>query len=71
MNLSIPRAVSKSHFRTICPHPSMIHVNDVRRAAHESINAMKLTETYLDFIKKLDDPCVEITARPSVATFIV
>lgn len=71
MNDTAPRAVSKLHFDKICPKRSIIHVADVRKAVEDSSSAMKLTEAYIDFINKLDDPCVEITASTGATTFIV
>ena len=72
-NVTVPLAVHKDYFDKICPKPSIVHVDEVQRIAvrGKDYDPYKITQTYLEFINKLDDPCVEIASRPGRPTFII
>ncbi|GJE89655.1 O-fucosyltransferase family protein [Phanerochaete sordida] len=55
-----PRAVARTHFRKICPNPTLIDGEVVRRLHGSGANAMKIEETWLEYLAQIDDPCVEI-----------
>lgn len=53
-----PRAISLTHFRQICPKPTRIRSADVIHDEGES--AATRTAIWLEYLRHIDDPCVEI-----------
>ncbi|KIP04170.1 hypothetical protein PHLGIDRAFT_76434 [Phlebiopsis gigantea 11061_1 CR5-6] len=58
-NVTVPRAIHKDYFNKICPQRSVINVDDVQRIAVKGndYDPYKITQTYLESINELDDPC--------------
>ena len=68
---TLPRAVHKDYFYKICPKRTIISVDDVHKIAVKGTDydPYKITQTYLEFLNRIDDPCVEIAAKPGHTTF--
>jgi hypothetical protein len=55
-----PRAVSKSYFQKICPHPTVIRADKIFKYRGGGTNALEVEETWLDYLRKVDDSCLEV-----------
>lgn len=55
-----PRAVTKEYWDEICPNKTVIRADEVRKLHGEGATALKITETWLEYLKNIEDPCVEV-----------
>ncbi|GJE89657.1 O-fucosyltransferase family protein [Phanerochaete sordida] len=55
-----PRAVAKAHFKKICPNPTLVHGEELRALHGPGADAARIEETWLEYLAKIDDPCVEV-----------
>lgn len=65
-----PRAISKSRWDVICSSRTIIRTEDVRKIHGEGATARKIIDTYVEYISKIDDPCIEID-RYSGSIFLI
>lgn len=62
INDSTPLSISKEHFEEICTKPYILHGEHVRAAHGDGASAQEVVDTWVKFLKAIDDPCVEIPA---------
>lgn len=55
-----PRAVRKEYFDQICPNKTIIRADVIRKLHEEWAPAPKIMETWVNYIRKIDDPCLEV-----------
>ncbi|PSR92064.1 hypothetical protein PHLCEN_2v4780 [Hermanssonia centrifuga] len=55
-----PRAISKSHWQKICPHPTVVDGAEVRKLHGGGASALKIVETWVEYLNGIEDPCVEV-----------
>ena len=65
-----PVAISKSRWDQICKNPTIVRGEAVRAIHGEGANALKILDTWKEYLAAIDDPCVEI-ARDSGSIFHV
>lgn len=58
-----PRAITKAYWKKICPHPTLINATEVRLIHGEGASSLKITETWRDYIAKIDDPCLMVPRK--------
>ncbi|GJE89688.1 O-fucosyltransferase family protein [Phanerochaete sordida] len=64
-----PLAVHQKYFEKICPNPTIVKTEDVRPyMGPEHPTALKILQTWTEYLKGIDDPCVEV-ARDSERIF--
>lgn len=52
--------MSKAYWDQICPNKTVIRADEIRKLHGEGADARKIIDTYLDYIKKIEDPCLEV-----------
>ncbi|EKM50148.1 uncharacterized protein PHACADRAFT_200992 [Phanerochaete carnosa HHB-10118-sp] len=55
-----PRAIAKAHWEKICPNPIKINGEEVRAIHGSGADATRIEEAWLEYLSKIDDPCVEV-----------
>ncbi|EKM48643.1 uncharacterized protein PHACADRAFT_266233 [Phanerochaete carnosa HHB-10118-sp] len=55
-----PRAVVKEYWDQICPNKTIIRADEIRKLHGEGADARKILDTWVDYIKDIDDPCLEV-----------
>lgn len=55
-----PRAIAKAHWDKICPNPTLIDGEEVRRIHGPGATSVQIERAWLDYLSKIDDPCVEV-----------
>ena len=64
-----PRSVHKKYFDEICPYPKIVETQTVAHLMRDSQpSAKKILDTWAEYLRKIDEPCVEI-ARESDRIF--
>ena len=56
-----PLAIHKQFFERICPQPTILDTEIVRRRINnDKASALTILNAWVDYIKSIEDPCVEI-----------
>lgn len=66
-----PKAVSKQYFDKICRKRKVIDADRMYKMYTGGESALEVIEKWLNILGKIDDPCVEIRARPGRPMFHV
>jgi hypothetical protein len=56
----VPRAVSREYFYQVCPTPTVVSIRDVDIDGVYTAGADLVIETWVEKLKSMDDPCVEV-----------
>ena len=59
-NDEVPRSVTKEHWDQICPNKTVVRADEVRKLHGEGADARKITDTWVRYIKDIEDPCLEV-----------
>ena len=60
---STPRSIAKAYFDKICPRPTKIHAKTLHKIHGQGANALEIEQTWLEYLSKIDDPCLEVTGK--------
>lgn len=55
-----PLAVHKQYFNRICPEPTIVEPERVTELMRPHPTALEILETWTEYLKNIDDPCVEV-----------
>ena len=56
----ISLAVSKVYFDQICSQRTVIRPDDVHPLNGDGVPAPVITATWIDYVSKINDPCIEV-----------
>ena len=55
-----PRAVVKEYWDQICPTKTIVRSDDMRKIYGDGASAVRIYNTWLDQIRNIEDPCLEV-----------
>ena len=55
-----PVAVAKDYWDQICPEKTVIRADEVRKLHGEGADARKIIDTWVNYVRNIEDPCLEV-----------
>jgi len=62
----VPRAIRKEYFDRICPTKTIVHPSDVRKIFGDGATAVKIIDTWINYLRDITDPCVEVDRESNI-----
>ena len=55
-----PVAVGKDYWDQICPQKTVIRADEVRKLHGDGADARKIIDTWVNYVRNIEDPCLEV-----------